>query len=348
MVPGHAWGALRGHVTPYAGWVARGRVCGMEIVNSFSSRETFLGVPREAIGGLGERRPEIAIVGAPFDWGTSYRPGARFGPREIRRACYNPAIPSEYYALSLKSLPLADLSVVDVGDVGVIPGYIEDSLNAIAGAVQAIAAAGTVPIILGGDHTIAFPDMTGIARVRGAGSFGVVHFDAHADTGEDFWGYPHSHGTPMRRLIESGAVRGDRFVQVGLRGYWPDAKTFAWMEQQGIRSIFMHEVEEMGLNAAIDEAVRLAGSGTDGIFLSIDIDVVDPGSAPGTGTPEPGGMLPRELLRAVRRLALEQKIVGVEVVEVAPAYDHADVTSLLASRTVLEILAAMAVRKRTH
>lgn len=313
----------------------------------FSSRETFLGVPKVGFNDLGEHRPDVVILGAPFDWGTSYRPGARFGPREIRRACYNPPYPEEYYALSLKNRPLTDLKVVDAGDAPVITGQMEESLDAIRDAVQVVAGAGAVPIILGGDHTIALPDMTAIARVRGDGSFGVVHFDAHADTGESNWGYPYSHGTPMRRLIESGAVPGDRFVQMGLRGYWPDDATFEWMASKGMHSIFQHEIDEMGLRAATDQAIALAGrDGSRGIFLSVDIDVVDPGHAPGTGTPEPCGMLPRELVSTVRRLALENEIVGMEVVEVAPAYDHADVTSLLASRVVLEVLAGMAARRK--
>ncbi len=318
----------------------------MEIMHGFTSRETFLGVPRVKLPELDQSKPDVVILGAPFDWGASYRPGARFGPAEIRRACYNPPYPDQYYALSLKNRPLVDLNVVDAGDAPVIVGQIDVSLDGIRDAVQTIAAAGAVPIILGGDHTIALPDMTGIARVRGNGSFGVVHFDAHADTGESNWGYPYSHGTPMRRLIESGAVPGDRFVQMGLRGYWPGEKTFEWMHDRGMRSIFQHEIDEMGLKTATDEAVRLAGrNGSRGIFLSVDIDVVDPGHAPGTGTPEPCGMLPRELVSTVRRLALENDIVGMEIVEVAPPYDHADVTSLLASRVVLEVLAAMAARR---
>ncbi len=318
----------------------------MDVLHGFNSRETFLGVPHAELTDLTNRKPDIAILGAPFDWGTMFRPGARFGPREIRRQSNVSANPAEYYALSLRVRPLVDLDVVDVGDAPVIPGYMEDSLDAIRDTVQAVAAAGAIPVILGGDHTIALPDMTAVANVRGQGSFGVVHFDSHADTAEHYHGRLYSHGTPMRRLIESGAVRPERFVQVGLRGYWPDEETFAWMERQGMRSIFMHDVMRMGVDAAIDEAVRVASEGTSGIFISFDIDVVDPGEAPGTGTPESGGMLPREALHAVRRLALENDIVGMEVVEVLPGEDHADVTSLLASRVILEVLAGMVVRRR--
>ena len=317
----------------------------MNAIHGFNARETFLGVPYVPLEDLAARKPGVAIVGAPFDWGTMFRPGARFGPREIRRQSNVSANPAEYYALTFKVKPLVDIDVVDSGDAPVIPGYMEDSLDAIRQTVQTVAESGALPIILGGDHTIALPDITAIANVRGKGSFGVVHFDSHADTAPDYHGRLYSHGTPMRRLIESGAVRPERFVQLGLRGYWPDEATFDWMARQGMRSIFMHDIMRMGLDAALDEAVRIASDGTNGLFISFDIDVVDPGDAPGTGTPESGGMLPREALHAIRRLALENDLVGMEVVEVLPAEDHADVTSLLASRVILEALGATVVRR---
>ena len=173
----------------------------------------------------------------------------------------------------------------------------------------------------------------------------MIHFDAHADTGEDQWGALIGHGTPMRRLIDSGTVRGDRFLQLGLRGYWPDAKTLDWMRDQGMRSYEMTEIHHRGLYAVLDESFSILTNDCDGVFLSVDIDVVDPGMAPGTGTPEPGGMTSRELLESVRRICLELPIVGIDVVEVAPAFDSADITAILANRVVLEALSAIAKRK---
>jgi len=173
----------------------------------------------------------------------------------------------------------------------------------------------------------------------------MIHFDAHADTGEDQFGALIGHGTPMRRLIESSAVRGDRFLQLGLRGYWPDDATFKWMASKGMKSYEMTEIHHRGMKAVLDESFSILTDGCDGVFLSVDIDVVDPGMAPGTGTPEPGGMTSRELLEAVRRICLELPIVGVDVVEVAPAYDSSDITAILANRVVLEALSAIALKK---
>ncbi len=310
--------------------------------HAFAARASFAGVParpRDDLGGA-----DVVILGAPFDWGTTYRPGARFGPKAIREADYLPAYGRRPH-LTTGIDPLAVLDVVDAGDVDLVPGYVEDSLDAIANAVEQVVRAGAVPIVLGGDHTITFPNATGVARVLGDGEVALVHFDAHADTGADHYGKLHGHGTPMRRLIESGAVPGHRFVQIGLRGYWPPPDTVAWMGEQGMRWHTMAEIVERGLAAVVDDAVAAAATGASGVFLSIDIDVVDPGSAPGTGTPEPGGLLPRELLDAVRRLARELPVVGADIVEVSPPYDGpGEVTALLANRVALEILNGLAER----
>jgi agmatinase len=154
------------------------------------------------------------------------------------------------------------------------------------------------------------------------------------------------HGQPMRRLIESGAVRGDRFLQIGLRGYWPPPETLDWMAARGMRSYEMTEIGARGLDACLGEAFGIAMDDCDGVFLSVDIDVCDPGHAPGTGTPEPGGLTARQLLDAVRRIAHELPLLGADVVEVAPPYDHAEITSFLANRVVLEVLTGVARRRR--
>jgi agmatinase len=320
----------------------------MRTPNMYGPDATFAGVASADLDDPASFGAAAAvIVGAPFDGGTSHRPGSRFGPQAIRLTDYLPHDGHRPH-LSLGVDPLVELGVVDVGDVVMLPGEIESSLERLEGAVETIARSGSVPVVLGGDHTIALPDVTGVARHVGWGQVSVVHFDAHADTADTQYGSMYGHGTPMRRLIESGAARGDRFLQIGLRGYWPDPDTLAWMAGEGMRCFEMTEIEARGLPACLTEAFAIATDGCEGVFLSIDIDVVDPGLAPGTGTPEPGGLTSRQLLDAVRRAAIELPVVGVDVVEVSPPYDHAEVTAYLANRVVLEALSGMAWRRRAH
>ena len=304
---------------------------------SFCNREVV-----EDQATLARRAPDVVIVGAPLDEGVSYRPGARFGPRAIRQATYNQG----GHSLQLDVEPFEVLDVVDAGDANVAPAALERGHAMIFRKVLEVAGTGAVPIVLGGDHSITWPSASAVAQARSPRSIGIVHFDAHADTANLDFGALHGHGTPMRRLIESGAVKGRNFVQVGLRGYLPPPDVFAWMLEQGMRWHLMREIEERGAEAVIDQAIAEALDGPDAIYLSIDIDVLDPGMAPGTGTPEPGGMLTRELLRAVRRIVGRVPLAGMDVVEVAPAYDHADITAAAAHRCVLEAISALAVRKR--
>jgi agmatinase len=307
---------------------------------------TFLGVDRcdltdpESFAGA-----DIVIVGAPFDGGTSHRPGARFGPMAIRSTDYLPHDGSRP-SLALRVDALQDLRVVDAGDVEMYSGDVEGSIHAIEEAVYTIASSGAIPVILGGDHTVALPDATGVARHHGFGRVSMLHFDAHADTGEIEFGHLHGHGQPMRHLINSGAIRGDRFVQIGLRGYWPPPETLDWMAGQNMRSYEMTEIVHRGLEECLTEGFVLAMDDCDGVYLSVDVDVCDPGHAPGTGTPEPGGLSARQLLDAVRRICIELPVLGVEVVEVSPPYDHAEITAALGNRVVLEALSGMAARKR--
>jgi agmatinase len=308
---------------------------------------TFLGVDRADLDEpVSFRGADVVVVGAPFDGGTSHRPGTRFGPQAIRTTDYLGHDGSRPH-LALGVDPLTELRVVDVGDVEMLPGEIEPSLQRLEEAVHAVAVAGALPVVLGGDHTIALPDVTGVARHLGFGKVSVVHFDAHADTADTQFGSLYGHGTPMRRLIESGAARGDRFLQIGLRGYWPEPPTLEWMAEQGMRSYEMSEVVRRGLDECLDEAFVIATDGCDGVFLSVDVDVVDPGMAPGTGTPEPGGLTSRQLLDAVRRCALELPLVGMDVVELSPPYDGpGEITAFLANRLVLETLSGIAARRR--
>jgi agmatinase len=312
----------------------------------FGPDATFLGVPAADLDVAASYASATAVVvGAPFDGGTSHRPGCRFGPAAIRTTDYLPHDGRRPH-LALGVEPLGELGVVDVGDVEMPPGDTDLGLGRLEAAVERIARAGAVPVVLGGDHTIALPDVTGVARAVGWGRVSVLHFDAHADTGDTQFGLLHGHGTPMRRLIESGAARGDRFLQIGLRGYWPDEDTLDWMAGQRMRSYEMTEVTERGLDQCLTEAFAIATDDCDAVFLSVDIDVVDPGLAPGTGTPEPGGLSARQLLDAVRRITMELPVAGMDVVEVSPPYDHAEVTAYLANRVVLEALSGLAWRRR--
>jgi len=307
---------------------------------------TFLGVPRCDLDEPGTYSDaDVVILGAPFDGGTSNRPGARFGPMAIRMTDYLPHDGSRP-SLALRTDGLVDLKVVDAGDVEMYAGDIEKALPALEVAVEKVTRAGAIPIVLGGDHSIAFPDAKGVANVLGHGRVSMLHFDAHADTGDIEFGSLWGHGQPMRRLIESGALRGDRFLQIGLRGYWPPPETLDWMAGKGMRSYEMTEIGRRGLGECLTEAFGIAMDECEGVFLSVDIDVCDPGHAPGTGTPEPGGLTARELLDSVRRICLELPVVGVDVVEVSPPYDHADITAALANRVVLEALSAIARRRQ--
>jgi agmatinase len=307
---------------------------------------TFLGVPSVSLDDAEAlAAADVVVIGAPFDGGTSHRPGARFGPGAIRTTDYlSPG--SGRPSLALGVDPMEVLRIADAGDVIMPPGDTRTSLDRLEDAVAKVATAGTMPLVLGGDHTIALPDVTGVARHHGFGRVSVIHFDAHADTGDTQWGSLLGHGTPMRRLIESGAARGDRFLQIGLRGYWPGPDVLAWMAEQGMRSYEMTEVVSRGLDAVLDEAFEIATDGCDAVFLSVDIDVVDPGMAPGTGTPEPGGLTSRQLLDAVRRIGLELPLAGMDLVELAPPFDGpGEITAFLANRVILEALSGIAKRR---
>ena len=307
---------------------------------------TFLGVDRCDLDDPDSfHGADVVVVGAPFDGGTSYRSGARFGPQAIRMTDYL-AHDGSRPSLALRTDGLQDLRVVDAGDVEMFSGDAATACAALQVEVEKVARAGAIPVVLGGDHTVTWPNATGVARALGWGRVSLIHFDAHADTGLIEFGSLIGHGQPMRLLIESGAVRGDRFLQIGLRGYWPPPDTLDWMAQQRMRSFEMTEIVTRGLDECLTDAFAIAIDDCDGVFLSVDIDVCDPGHAPGTGTPEPGGLSARQLLDAVRRIALEMPVVGMDVVEVSPPYDHADITAALGNRVVLEALSAIARRRQ--
>ena len=316
------------------------------IGNMYGPDFTFLGIPRcDLENPASFAGADVVIVGAPIDSGTSHRSGAKFGPQAIRGGDYLPH-DAERPHLSMRVDSLKELKIFDAGDLLMPPGDLVSSLKVLEAATEKISRAGAIAVVLGGDHSVASADVLGIAKNRGMGKISMVHFDAHADTGDLQFGALVGHGTPMRRLIDSGAVRGDRFLQLGLRGYWPDNETLLWMRDQGMRSYEMTEIHHRGMKAVLDESFSTLTDGCDGVFLSVDIDVVDPGMAPGTGTPEPGGMTSRELLEAVRRICFELPVVGIDVVEVCPAFDSADITAILANRVVLEALSAITLKKK--
>jgi agmatinase len=293
-------------------------------------------------GQLAEWQPDVAILGAPFDLGTTNRPGARFGPRGVRTNAYEPGT----YHLDLGIEIFDWLEVVDVGDAFCPHGMVEQSLENVKAKVASVVEHGVIPITIGGDHTITWPAATAVADHYGFGKVGMVHFDAHADTADTIDGNLASHGTPMRRLIESGAIPGTNFVQIGLRGYWPGEDVWKWMGEQGMRWHMMDEVHRRGLDAVLTDAIAEAMDGVDHLYVSVDIDSLDPAYAPGTGTPEPGGLTSVDMVRAMRRLAMETPLVAFDVMEVAPAYDHADCTVNVAHRLIMEILSGLAWKNR--
>jgi agmatinase len=281
---------------------------------------------------------DVAIVGAPFDDLVSDRPGTRFGPRAIRAAS---CPPGPHLEAGVDGF--ADLKLVDYGDAPVIPADAERSHRAIEQTVGEVLDAGAIPLVLGGDHSIAEATMRAVATRRGP--VGLIHFDTHTDTGEEVFGATLSHGTLMRRVVDAGIVDPHRYVQIGLRGYWPGEKEFAWQRSAGITSLFAHDVMHRGIGAVVSDALAAVGSGP--VYISVDVDVLDPAFAPGTGTPEPGGLSSRELLWAVRTLASQVDVVGADVVEVLPTLiGSADITALVGDRIVRETLTGVALRRR--
>ena len=328
------------------------RLSGPDIVNrvgkemAWSGIQTFLKLPvcltpeDLRAGGV-----DVAIGGAPWDGTASGLTGTHLGPSAVRQGDYITE-GRRMNHLDVRVDPLEHLVVCDYGDAEVLIGNPEGTYANIRAFVADILSGGAIPIIIGGDHGITWPSATAVADAYGHGNVGIVHFDAHADTAPDMQGALHGHGTPMRRLIESGAVPGRNFVQVGLRGFFPEPPVLAWMEEQEMRTHFMAEIRRDGFDAVLERAVDEALDSADHLYISLDIDVADPAYAPGTGTPEPGGLTSAEVMRAMRRLAAEVGMVGMDVVEVSPPYDVGpNITALLARRCVIEALTGTAMRR---
>ena len=281
---------------------------------------------------------DVAIVGAPMDDLVSDRPGARLGPRAIRAASSPPGP-----HLEAKVDAFSALRIVDFGDAPVIPADPDTSHAAIEATVGQVLDAGVLPIVLGGDHSITEPAVRACAAVHGP--VGMVHFDTHTDTGVEVFGVERSHGTFIRHLVDGGRLDGRRYAQIGLRGYWPGEPEFAWQAEHGITSLFMHDVRDLGIREVVRRAIEAVGPGP--VYLTVDVDVLDPAFVPGTGTPEPGGMTAIDLLLAVRTVAAELELVGADVVEVIPTtVGTNDSTALIADRVVRETLTGLALRRR--
>ena len=281
---------------------------------------------------------DVAIVGAPMDELVSDRPGARFAPRAIRTASCPPGP-----HLEAKVDAFDVLRILDFGDAAVVPAQPLVSHAAIEETVKEVVDAGLLPLIIGGDHSITAPDARAVAGKHGP--LGLVHFDTHTDTGEGVFGAVLSHGTVMRTIVEEGVIDPRRYVQIGLRGYWPGEPEFSWQAEQGITSLFMHDVRDRGIRDVVAQTIDVVGSGP--VFLTVDIDVLDPAFIPGgTGTPEPGGMTTVELLWAARMVAAELEVVGADLVEVIPTgVASADAAVLAGERVVREILTGVAMRR---
>ena len=295
---------------------------------------------------------DVAIVGAYTDMGGGGR-GAAWGPMALRAS---PSV-SGWGAFSMDHMltlvnPFDELIMVDYGDAPVDMLSTERSMPAIREFIRQIAAversdgSHVIPLIIGGDHSLMYPDAAGLADVYGKGNVGVIHFDAHYDATKSLFGHLISHGQPVYRLIEEGHVPGKNFIQVGLRGYYPDEESFAWMREQGFRYHTMAEVEKRGWGEVMEDIIQEAKDGPEYLFISFDIDVMDPAYTPGTGTPEPNGLTPRETFPLIRRLCAESNVVGFELVELLPYRTPGYETVLNSERVVRECLVGIAMRKK--
>jgi agmatinase len=300
------------------------------VVPRFAGPATFARLPRlDEVSDV-----DVAVVGVPFDGGVSYRPGARFGPAHVRESSrllrpYNPA---------QEVAPFGRLQVADAGDIAANPFSIEEAVRQIeVGADELHERSGRL-LTIGGDHTIALPLLRSVARRHGPVS--VVHFDAHLDTWDTYFGAATTHGTPFRRAAEEGLLDPSGCLHVGIRGPLYAAADLAEDAELGFQVVPAREMEHLGTRGVIERIRERVGDRP--VYVSVDIDVLDPAFAPGTGTPESGGLLSRELLAILGGFA-GLRLVGADVVEVAPAYDHAEITGIAAAHVAYELLSAMAL-----
>jgi agmatinase len=299
------------------------------VVPRYVGEATFARLPR-----IDEvARADVAVLGVPFDSGVSYRPGARFGPGHIRESSrllrpYNPA---------LQVAPFASQQVADAGDLAVNPFSIDEAISAVERGARGLLERAGCLLTLGGDHTIALPLLRAVAAAHGP--VAVVHFDAHLDTWDTYFGAAYTHGTPFRRASEEGLLDRSGCLHVGIRGSLYAGADLTDDAELGFQVIPAAELEQIGVAGMAEQIARRVGDRP--VYVSVDIDVLDPAHAPGTGTPEAGGLTSRELLAALRSFA-RLNLVGADIVEVAPAYDHAQITGIAAAHVGYELLSALA------
>jgi agmatinase len=301
------------------------------VVPRFAGPATFARLPRiDEVSDV-----DVAVVGVPFDAGVSYRPGARFGPAHVRESSrllrpYNPAVDVE---------PFASQQVVDAGDIAANPFDIEAAIRQVEAGARALLERADRLVTIGGDHTIALPLLRALAAKHGP--VAVVHFDAHLDTWDTYFGAAYTHGTPFRRASEEGLVDRSGCLHVGTRGPLYARQDLVDDQELGFQIVPSVEIDDLGARGIVERIRERVGERP--VYLSVDIDVLDPAFAPGTGTPESGGMTSRELLAVLRGFD-ELNLVGADVVEVSPAYDHAEITGIAASHVVYEMLSALSPR----
>lgn len=287
---------------------------------------------------------DIAFVGARVDMGVGMR-GAGEGPAALRRSMGNLGdgfLPHMHVGVAWRR----ELVAVDYGDAPIDILSVERSMPPVRRVVREIAETGAIPIVIGGDHSLEYPNVAGVADVYGKRNVGVIHFDAHFDAGDPISGHLISHAQPIRRLVDEGHILGRNYIQVGLRGYWPDEDGFRWMRENQFRYHTMAEIERDGWDVVMTRVLDEANDGPEYLYISFDIDVLDPAYTPGTGTPEPGGLTPREVFPLVRNLCTENNLVGFDLVELNPLVDPGYTTVLNANRIVQECLTGIAMRKK--
>lgn len=301
-------------------------------INTFAGAPVAI-YPEDLIAG----KVDVAIVGAPLDMGSYYR-GQKFGPQAMRTGYYMGGVD-----MNTMINPSDILSIVDYGDIAIDNMSTEISVHHVRERVKEIAETGAIPFIVGGDHSLEYPDIAGLADVHGKGSFGVVHFDSHYDAGKN---RPHwiTHGQPVYRAVKEGHVNPENFIQVGLRGSWPGPEGFEWMRNNGMRYHTMAEVEKKGWKTVMETALAEAREGGKKLFISFDVDVLDPAFVPGTGTPVPGGLTMREAIPIVRALCSENEMVGFEIVELDPLLDPTYRSALNANFIMHACLTGVAMR----
>lgn len=289
---------------------------------------------------------DVAIMGAPVDMGYGFR-GAGKGPDALRAGIVgldssnSGVLPHMHVGVAWKR----SLVAVDYGNSPIDYLSVERSMPPVRKLVREIAETGTIPVIVGGDHSLEYPNVAALADVYGKANVGVIHFDAHFDAGNVEGGHLISHGQPIRRLVDDGHIDGKNYIQVGLRGYWPGEEGFEWMRANGLRYHTMAEIERDGWDVVMDRVMNEALDGPEYLYISLDIDVLDPAYMPGTGTPESGGLTPRELFPLLRTLCSENKMVGFDVVELNPLVDPGYTTVLNTHRLLQECLTGIAMRK---